>query len=96
MREFIKETLIRVHATCTTDQYGQMSKFNLSMYSLFKDRTEEVMQYLETNPILEVCTYGGQGGIYKAITTINDREIERECSKAFDSNPNRIRNLNSW
>jgi len=96
MREFIKNALVNVHANCTTDKYGQMGKFNLSMYSLFKERTEEVEEYLKTNPILKVSTYGGQVGIYRAVTTIVDPEIKRLCNEAFAKNPNHLRNLNSW
>lgn len=96
MREFIKEILVNVHADCTTDQYGQMGKYNLSMYSLFGDRTQEVEAYLKTDPLFTVSTYGGRGGIYTAITEILDPEIKRLCNEAFSTNPNHLRNLNSW
>ena len=96
MRELIKNALVNVHTNCTTDQYGQMGKYNLSMYSLFKERTEEVEEYIKTDPLFTVSTYGGRGGVYRAITTIVDPEIKRLCNEAFAKNPNRLRNLNRW
>lgn len=96
MREFIKEVLVNVHANCTTDGYGQMGKFNLSMYSLFGKQTEEVEAYIKTDPLFTVSTYGGVGGTYRAITAITDPEIKRLCSEAFAKNENHLRNLNSW
>ena len=96
MKNYIKDTLVNLHATCTTDQYGQMGKFNLSLNSLFGKRVIEVEEYLKTNPILKVSTYGGSYGTYRAITEIIDNEIKKECSQAFNNNPNYLRNLNSW
>lgn len=96
MRDFIKNILVDVHTGCSTDKYGQMSKFNLSMYGLFKEKTEEVEEWLKTNPILEVSTYGGSYGTYRAITNILDPEIKELCDKAFMNNPNHIRNLNTY
>jgi hypothetical protein len=96
MKEYIKEVLVEMHAHCTTDGYGQMEKFNLGMYSLFGKRTDEVLAYIKTDPIIEVSTYSGAGGVYKAISRINDKEIAWLCYDALSKNPNRLRNLNSY
>lgn len=96
MRKFIKETLVNVHATCTTDKYGQMGKYNLSMNSLFGKRAKEVEEYAMSNNIFKVSTYGASYGNYRAIWEITDPDIKRECDKAFAKNPNMLRNLNSW
>jgi len=96
MREFIKNALVDVHRNCTTDQYGQMGKFNLSLNNLFGKRAEEVEEYLKVNPILKISTYGANYGTYKAIWGIVDPEIKRLCGEAFAKNENRIRNINSY
>lgn len=96
MREFIKEVLVNVHANCTTDKYGQMGKYNLSLNSLFGKRVEEVEAYNNVHRIYSASTYGGQVGIYRAITEILDTEIKQACNEAFARNENMLRNLNSW
>ena len=96
MREFIKNALVEVHRNCTTDQYGQMGKFNLSLNNLFGKRAEEVEDYLKVNPILKISTYGASYGTYKAIWEIVDPEIKKLCREAFALNENRIRNINSY
>ena len=96
MRKFIKDALVNVHANCTTDQYGQMSKFNLSLNTLFGKRVKEVEAYNNVHHIYSACTYGGQVGTYRAITSILDTEIKQACNEAFAGNENRKRNLNRW
>ena len=96
MREYIKNILVNVYATATTDKYGQINKHNFSLNLLFKEKVNDVLEYIKTNPIIEISTYGGYNMIYKAVSDILDTEIKEECKKAFLSNPNRIRNLNSW
>lgn len=96
MREFIKNALVEVHRNCTTDKYGQMAKFNLSLNNLFGKRVKEVEEYLRVNPIVKISTYGASYGTYKAIWEIVDPEIKILCSEAFAKNENRIRNINSY
>ena len=96
MREYIKNVLVEKHTHCTTDSYGQMGKYNLGIDSLFGKRSDEVLAYNKENPIFEVSTYGGVGGVYKAITRISDKEIAKLCSEAFSKNENYLRNLNSY
>lgn len=95
IREFIKSTLVEMHRTCTTDKYGQVhqSKFTPE---LFGDRKDEVRQYCRDNEnVLQYATYGGSYGTYTGFT-VQCPEIRKECSAALGSNPNYLRNLNSW
>jgi len=95
MKQFIKNTLVEMHKTTTTDKYGQVGRSNFTPY-LFGDKAEEVEQYCEDNKgILQYATYGAVYGTYKAFT-IEDEDIESACSDALHKNKNYLRNLNSW
>ncbi len=95
MKEFIKEVLVEMHATTTTDKYGQVGRSNFTP-SLFGDMKEEVERYCEENKgILQYSTYGAVYGTYRAFT-IEDAEIRNACSQALSKNENYIRNVNSW
>jgi hypothetical protein len=95
MKEFIKEVLVEMHKTTTTDQYGQVSRSNFRP-SLFGERENEVEKFCKFNRgILQYSTYGGSYGTYKAFT-IQDSDISRACDEALRENENYLRNLNSW
>ena len=44
MRKLIKEVLVEMHKTVSTDKYGQVSRDNFRP-SLFGDKRDEVEQY---------------------------------------------------
>lgn len=96
MRQFIKDTLVELHKTCTTDKYGQVGRSTLTP-SVFGERKDEVRQYCkDTNgTVLSFSTYGWQYGTYTAFS-IQDEEIRQACSKVLCENENYLRNINSW
>lgn len=95
MKDFIKETLVQMHKTVTTDKYGQVGKSDFTP-SVFGDRKDEVEQYCKENKgILSFGSYGSPYGIYKAFT-IEDQSIRLACREALQTNENYLRNLNSW
>ena len=102
MRKLIKEVLVEMHKTVTTDKYGQVSRDNFTP-SLFGDKRDEVEQYCKENKgILHFkwlgmvpLTYGGRFGTYKAFT-IEDDEIRKSCREALHTNENWKRNINSY
>ena len=95
MKDFIKNKLVEMHKTCSTDKYGQVGRSNFTP-SIFGDKKNEVEQYCKDNKgILQYATYGAAYGTYKAFT-IEDTEIRKECHKALKENENYLRNLNSW
>jgi len=95
MKEFIKDVLVQMHRTTTTDKYGQVSRSNFTP-SLFGDREDEVEQYCKENKgILQYSIYGAVFGTYKAFT-IEDEEIRKACDDALSKNENYLRNINSW
>jgi hypothetical protein len=95
MKEFIKNTLVEFHRTCTTDSYGQVGISNFTL-NLFGDKKNEVEQFCKENKgILRFSTYGWRYGTYVAFT-IEDEEIRKACREALRTNENYLRNINSW
>lgn len=95
MRKLIKEVLVEMHKTVSTDKYGQVSRDNFTP-SLFGDKRDEVEQYCKENKgILQFSTYGGRFGTYKAFT-VEDDEIRKSCREALHTNENWKRNINSY
>ena len=94
-KEFIKNILVEMHKTTTTDKYGQVGRSNFTP-SIFGDKKEDVEQYCKDNKgILQYATYGAVYGTYKAFT-IEDNDIRSACSEALHKNENYLRNVNSW
>jgi len=97
IKQFIKETLINKHETATTDEYGQINKSNFSINNLFKERSNEVIEYIKTDKtIINTATYGGRHGTYTAMYDIIDKGIKKACEEALHRNENRKKNLNKW
>jgi hypothetical protein len=95
MKEFIKNTLVEMYKTTTTDKYGQVAIFYHRL-SLFGEKQQEVMDYCKANKgILQFSTYGGSIGTYTAFT-IEDEGIRKACQEALRTNENYLRNINSW
>lgn len=91
MREFIEEKMVQYFKNCSVDRYGQVSV--VDPYSAFKDKTEEVLNYLNTNSLISVKTYGGQFGTYKGFSLtydINDKELRDKCYAILNENENYI------
>ena len=95
MKQFIKEKLVEMHKTVSTDKYGQVSKSNYT-FGVFGERGDEVKEWCDRNKgVLSVSTYRWQYGTYKAFTII-DQEIRKACTKALVNNENYRRNINSY
>lgn len=93
----IRESMVNYVANASADRYGQLN--TMDVYSVFKDITEEAIEYLNTNRIIKVSTYGGRYGSYKGIGGIHDiqdESLRTMCEDAWKNNKNRIRNLNQW
>ena len=89
MREFIEEKMVNYFKICPVDRYGQVKVIN--PYEVFKDKTEEVLEYLKTDRIMSVTTYGGQYGPYKGISPsydILDRSLRQKCYTMLNDNKN--------
>lgn len=92
MKEFIKDTLVNVHRTATSDEYGQIGRFNFNI-RIFGDMKEDVLKYIKTYPIIEVSTYATAG---MCVSNILDEGIKKACRIAKSQNENVKYNLNKY
>lgn len=94
-KEFIYEAMTKYYKTCHCDRYGQIK--TIDVYSVFKDRTKEVLEYLKTDRLIKVMTYGWQYGTYEGFSPwdINEADLKHACQIAFKTNPSR-NNMNQW
>lgn len=96
MYTFIKDSLVQMHQTCGTDEWGQVAKHNFTPFNLFGERKDEVLQYLKTHGgIVTIQTYSASYGTYQAISIV-DKTIFKECQEALAKNPNYRRNMTKW
>jgi hypothetical protein len=81
MKEFIEEKLVDYFKKCSVDKYGQVKVIDL--YNLFKDSTNDVIEYVKTNDeLLRITTYGWRYGTYKGISPdydILDDSLRKKC-----------------
>lgn len=95
MKQFIKEKLVEMHKTVSTDKYGQVKKSSYT-FGIFGDRANEVREWCDRNKgVLSVSTYSWHYGTYEAFTII-DIEIRKACWIALVNNENYRRNINSY
>lgn len=89
MKSFIEEKMIQYFKTCSVDKYGQVSV--VDPYSVFKDKTEEVLEYLKTDRLISVKTYGGRFGAYKGFSLthdVSDKALRDRCYAKLNENEN--------
>jgi len=89
MRNFIEEKMVQYFKNCSVDKYGQVRVAD--PYSVFKDKTEEVLNYLKTDRLISVKTYGGQFGAYKGFSLtydVNDKALRDKCYAILRENKN--------
>ena len=73
--------------TCSVDKYGQTKV--VQPYSVFKDKTEEVLEYLKSDKIITIKTYGWQYGTYEGFSLtygVHDEGIRIACYDALKEN----------
>ena len=96
-KQFICESMVDYLKTCYSGAYGQLK--TIDVYSVFKDRTVEVINYLHETGMIKTSSYGGRGGSYRGIGglyDIQDADLRALCEDAWENNANRKRSLNSW
>jgi hypothetical protein len=96
MRDYIKQALVDYLKRDGVDGYGQIKV--LDPYSVFKDKTSEVLEYNSNNRIFFVATYGGKYGTYQAfnVSDILDKDIKQACYNTARTNPTYIHAMTSW
>lgn len=92
MREYIIETLKNFYATCSVDRYGQVNTTSVSC--IFKDKTEEVEEYIKKDKtLIKFTTYGGScGTTYKGFNIYDFicEDLRKECYQQLNKNKNYI------
>ena len=81
MKEFIEEKMVQYFKKCSVDKYGQVSVVSPSQ--VFGNKTDEVLEYLKTDKIISVKTYGGRFGAYKGFSLTYDVLDEGLRSKCY-------------
>ena len=82
MREFIEQSLIEYFKTCSVDKYGQVKV--MTPYSVFRDRTDEVLKYIKTDPMFSVHCYGWQYGTYYGFSPASiEQPLRAKCYEAL-------------
>lgn len=93
MKQLIKDKLVQMHLSASTDEYGQICRFHYNLDILFGDAKNEVIEYIKHNPIISISCYARSG---VCVSSINDQEIKMACNDALKLNKNRIYNLTKW
>jgi len=94
MKNLIEEMVVDYHKNCSVDGYGQVG--TLRVYSVFKDKMEDVLEYAKNeNTLIEISTYGGRLGTFKGFQ-ITDSNLRKKCSEALRSNHNYKEAMTSW
>jgi hypothetical protein len=96
MKNQIKQALVDYLSKSGVDGYGQIK--TLDPYSVFKDKTEEVLEWDKEYKLLSMRTYGWAYGTYKGFTVsdIKDEEIKQACYESAQNNEVYRRAMTSW
>lgn len=89
MKEFIEEKMVQYFKTCSVDRYGQVGVVN--PYMVFDNKTKDVLEYLKTDKIISIKTYGGRFGEYKGFMwsyDVLDEELKNKCRQSMKQNEN--------
>lgn len=87
MKELIEEKMVQYFKTCSVDKYGQTRVVSPS--EVFGNKTSEVLDYLKTDRIINVKTYGGQFGTYQGFSLaydVADKGIRDKCYAILKEN----------
>ena len=96
-KEFIYASMIEYLKSCYSGAYGQLN--TIDVYSVFKDRTDDVINYLHKTDMIRTSSYSGRGGSYRGIGglyDIQDAKLRSLCEEAWMNNVDRKRSLNAW
>lgn len=93
--DVLKNKMVEVYRTASTDKWGQLSKFNFNLANF--GLIEQIKKIINEDPkkTFSYSCYGGRFGTYYAID-INDKELQKKCYDALGKNENYIRNINSY
>jgi hypothetical protein len=96
MKNQIKQALVDYLSKNGVDGYGQIK--TLDAYSVFEDKTEEVLEWNKEHKLLSMRAYGWAYGTYKGFTVseIKDADIKQACYESAKNNEVYRRAMTSW
>lgn len=90
-KELIHQKMVSYFENASSKRFGKLGIINLN--SIFGDKMEEVLNYIEKDPILTINNFGWTKGdclILEGMHQIKDQELKSKCNKAWINNQNRI------
>lgn len=79
--------MVQYFKKCSVDKYGQVGVVSPS--EVFGNNANEVLEYLKTDKIISVKTYGGQFGTYKGFSLrydVLDKGLRSKCYAILNEN----------
>lgn len=79
--------MVQYFKKCSVDRYGQVGVIQPEF--VFKEKTEEILEYIKSDKIISISTYGGRFGTYNGFSLeygVHDAEIKRKCYEALNTN----------
>lgn len=96
-KEFIHKKMISYFENASSNRFGKLKIIDLNL--IFEDRMEEVLNYIEKDPILTIDNFGWTKGnclILEGMHQIKDQELKSKCNQAWINNQNRINSINLY
>lgn len=87
MKKFIEEKMIDYFKNCRVDRFGQVKV--IDPYVVFKEKTEDVIEYLKNDPFIVIRSYGDRYGDYLGISPSYDiisNELKNKCYSMLKEN----------
>jgi len=81
--------MVQYFKKCSVDKYGRTSVVSPSQ--VFGNKTDEVLEFLKTDKIISVKTYGGQFGTYQGFSLtydVVDEGLRKKCYAILNENEN--------
>lgn len=94
MKNQIFEKIVDYYRNCSTNGYGEITGV-ICIYEIIGNES----QLSELQSLVQVSTYGGRFGTYKAFNpwgAFKCDKLKQMCNEAFKQNKNRSYNLNNW
>jgi hypothetical protein len=99
LKQFVESRFAIYYQSADCDRYGQLN--TVDVHSIFPTNivysTQDCVNYLVKNDIVNVNTYGYTYGTYKGFSPwyIKNAKIKQICEDAYAKNPSR-KNCNNW
>lgn len=99
LKQFVEIRFATYYLSANCDRYGQLN--TVDCHRIFPNNivysTQDCIDYVVKNDIVNVNTYGYTYGTYKGFSpwSIKDAKIKQICENSYAKNPSR-KNANNW